>query len=114
MRISDWSSDVCSSDLLIQASEDEYLLALETFTALRENGKPVDMFVYPNEHHIKWQPAHRLAVYERDIDRFAFWFQNGVAPDPAKAAAYDRWKEMRARRAGSSDGRRVGKEGVRS
>src|SRR3546814_8501332 len=92
MRISDWSSDVCSSDLamtyggiawadynrtlgyppatqdapdfwkpysmalnakdmnvplLIQASEDEYLLALETFTALRENGKPVDMFVYP-------------------------------------------------------------------
>src|SRR3546814_20788385 len=54
--------------LLIQASEDEYLLALETFTALRENGKPVDMFVYPNEHHIKWQPAHRLAVSERDIE----------------------------------------------
>src|SRR3546814_19693479 len=60
------------------------------------------MFVYPNEHHIKWQPAHRLAVYERDIDRFAFWFQNVVDPDPAKAAEYDRWKEMRARPAVSS------------
>src|SRR3546814_11309438 len=101
MRISDWSSDVCSSDLvplLIQASEDEYLLALETFTALRENGKPVDMFVYTNEHPINWQPAHRLAVYERDIDRFALWFQNVVDPDQAKAAAYDRWKVMREMR----------------
>src|SRR3546814_13171280 len=88
--------------LLIQASEDEYLLALETFTALRENGKPVDMFVYPNEHHIKWQPANRLAVYERDIDWFAFWFQNDVDPDPAQAAEYDRWKEIGERRAVAS------------
>ncbi|MBA3896363.1 MAG: Atxe2 family lasso peptide isopeptidase [Sphingomonadaceae bacterium] len=83
--------------LLIQAADDEYLLALETFTALRENGKPVDMFVYPHEHHIKWQPAHRLAVYDRDIDWFAFWFQNVIDPDPTKAAQYDRWRAMRAR-----------------
>ncbi|RZL70812.1 MAG: Atxe2 family lasso peptide isopeptidase, partial [Sphingomonas sp.] len=60
--------------LLIQASDDEYLLALETFTALRENNKPVDMVVFPDEHHIKWQPVHRLAAYTRAIDWFAFWF----------------------------------------
>lgn len=84
--------------LLIQASDDEYLLALETFTALRENNKPVDMYVYPDEHHIKWQPAHRLAVFNRTIDWFAFWFQDRVDPDPAKAEQYSRWTAMRAQR----------------
>lgn len=87
-----------NAPLLIQASDDEYLLSLETFTALRENGKPVEMFVYPNEHHLKWQPGHRLAVYNRDIDWFAFWFQDKIDPDPGKTAQYDRWKAMRARR----------------
>lgn len=88
--------------LLIQASEDEYLLSLETFTALRENGKPVDMYVFPKEHHIKWQPAHRLAIYERNIDWFAFWFKGVVDPSPAKAAQYGRWKTLRAQMATST------------
>ena len=84
--------------LLIQASDDEYVLALETFTALRESGKPVEMYVYPNEHHIKWQPAHRLAVYNRDVDWFTFWFQNTIDPDVGKVAQYARWKALRTRR----------------
>jgi len=84
--------------LLIQASDDEYVLALETFTALRESGKPVEMYVYPNEHHIKWQPEHRLAVYNRDVDWFAFWFQNMIDPDVGKVAQYARWKALRTRR----------------
>ncbi len=87
-----------NAPLLIQASDDEYVLALETFTALRESGKPVEMYVYPNEHHIKWQPAHRLAVYNRDIDWFAFWFQNKIDPDVGKIAQYARWKALRTRR----------------
>lgn len=80
--------------LLIQASDDEYLLALETFAALREHDKPIDMVVFPNEHHIKWQPAHRLAAYTRTIDWFAYWFQGVVDPDPAKVADYQRWAIM--------------------
>lgn len=87
--------------MLIQASDDEYLLSLETFTALQENDQPVDMYIYPNEHHIKWQPEHRLAVYNRAIDWFAFWFQDKVDPDPSKATQYDRWKAMRTKRAAS-------------
>ena len=84
--------------LLIQASDDEYLLALETFTALREQGKPVELYVFPDEHHVKWQPAHRLAVYDRTIDWFAFWFQGVVDPDPSKSAQFARWQAMRASR----------------
>lgn len=88
--------------LLIQASDDEYLLALETFTALREHGKPVDLVVFPDEHHIKWQPVHRLAAYTRAIDWFAFWFQGVTDPDPAKVADYQRWAIMRAEHDGVS------------
>lgn len=80
--------------LLIQASDDEYVLALETYTALKEAGSPVEMFVFPNEHHLKWQPAHRLAIYERTIDWFAFWLNRTINPDPAKAQQYARWNEL--------------------
>jgi dipeptidyl aminopeptidase/acylaminoacyl peptidase len=81
--------------LLMQLADEEYLLGLETFTALREAGQPVEMYVYPGEHHIKWQPAHRRAIYERNLDWFQFWLQSHVDPDPAKAAQYSRWEAMR-------------------
>src|SRR3546814_5504241 len=55
--------------LLFEAADDEFRAAVESVTALREAGKPADLFVFPGEYHIKWQPAHRLAAYERGLDR---------------------------------------------
>lgn len=81
--------------LLMQLADDEYLHSLETFTALREHGKPVELYVFPGEHHIKWQPLHRASVYERNLDWFSFWLQDRVDPDPAKAAQYARWNVMK-------------------
>ena len=83
--------------LLMQLSDDEYIQALETFTALREHDKPVEMYVFPGEHHNKWQPVHRAAIYERNIDWFSFWLQDRVDPDPSKAEQYRRWRGMRDR-----------------
>lgn len=84
--------------LLMQLSDDEYIQALETFGALRDHDRPVEMLVFPGEHHLKWQPLHRAAVYERNLDWFAFWLQDYVDPDPAKAAQYGRWEAMKALR----------------
>ena len=81
--------------ILMQLADEEYLLGLETFTALREAGQPVEMYVFPDEHHIKWQPEHRRAIYERNLDWFRFWLQSHVDPDPVKAAQYVRWSAMR-------------------
>ncbi|WP_448662648.1 prolyl oligopeptidase family serine peptidase [Sphingomonas sp. CJ20] len=83
--------------LLMQLADEEYLLGLETFTALREKDKPVEMHIFPGEHHMKWQPAHRRAIYERNLDWFAFWLQRHENSDPAKAAQYRRWEAMRAK-----------------
>lgn len=81
--------------ILMQLADDEYLLALQSFTALRAAGKPVEMYVYPGEHHIKWQSAHRAAVYERNLDWFAFWLQGRIDPDLSKREQYRRWQALR-------------------
>lgn len=84
--------------ILMQLADDEYLMSLEAFAALREHGKPVDMYVFPDEHHIKWQPAHRLAAYERNLDWFGFWLAGWVDPDPGKKEQFKRWQAFRDRR----------------
>jgi hypothetical protein len=85
-----------SMPLLIQASDDEYELALESFTGLREHHRPVDLYVFPDEHHVKRQPAHRLAIYERNLDWFSFWLKGETpeyAPDHDQEAL--RWRALR-------------------
>jgi dipeptidyl aminopeptidase/acylaminoacyl peptidase len=83
--------------LLMQLADEEYLLALEAFEALRENEKPVEMYVFPDEQHIKTQPAHRLAIYERNLDWFDFWLRCREDPAAGKARQYERWRAMRLR-----------------
>lgn len=84
-----------STPLLMQLADNEYLLSLETVTALREHHQPFEMYVFPDEFHIKWHPAHRLAVYRRNIDWFAFWLLGEADADPAKAEQYRRWNALR-------------------
>lgn len=89
------NADRIDQPLLMQVSDDEYLLALQPFTALKAAGKPVEMYVFPGEHHMKWQPTHRAAIYQRNLDWFAFWLQHRIDPAPAKSEQYMRWKSMR-------------------
>lgn len=84
--------------LLIQASDREFRAALETVGSLRDAHDPVEMFVFPDEYHLKWQPAHRLAIYDRALDWFDFWLRGHVDPDPAKAQLYARWHALAAAR----------------
>jgi len=89
------SSARVSTPLLMQVADSEYLLSLPAFTALREQGRAVEMYVFPDEFHIKVQPRHRLAIYQRNLDWFDFWLLGRRDPDPAKADQYSRWDKMR-------------------
>lgn len=62
---------------------------------LRDAGRPYDAYVFDRETHIKWQPAHLSAIQHRNLDWFRFWLQDAEDPDPAKAAQYARWRELR-------------------
>ncbi|GHH24080.1 hypothetical protein GCM10008023_35870 [Sphingomonas glacialis] len=84
--------------LLIQASDHEYLAGLYAVTALREARKPVDLYVYPDEYHLKWQPAHRLATYQRGLQWFDFWLRDREDPNPIDTEQYQRWSAWKAQR----------------
>ena len=82
--------------ILMQLADDEYLRALEGYDALSRAGVPVDLFVFPGEHHVKWQPAHRLAVYNRNLAWLAFWLLGEVGPE-ASTSDVQRWTALRKR-----------------
>lgn len=81
--------------LLIQVPDMEYRLGLETVSALQLAGAPVDMYVFPDEHHLKWHPAHRLAVYERSLAWFDFWLKGARAGVLSRRDELGRWEAMR-------------------
>jgi hypothetical protein len=62
---------------------------------LKEQRKPVELIVYPEEGHIKSQPKHRYAIYQRNLDWFNFWLQDKEDPDPRKKDQYARWRALR-------------------
>jgi len=87
-----------TTPLLLQSADSEYLLALQSYEALRELGRPVELYIFPGELHDKIEPVHRAAVFERSLDWFDFWLQDRTSSDPAKAAQYRRWEALRRSR----------------
>lgn len=85
--------------ILLQVADDEMMSALESYTALREAGQPIDMYVFPDEHHVKWQPAHRLAVYRRALDWFDYWLRDVRSADPDRQRELAHWDSLRAQAA---------------
>lgn len=86
--------DTIRTPVLIQASDSEYEGALDVVEAFTHRGKPIEMRVFPSETHYKWQPAHRRAIYERNIEWFAFWLASQMDCTPSKAVQYERWFAM--------------------
>lgn len=86
--------DKISVPILFQMSEQEYLQAIDYVIPLI--GKDLaDLYVFPNEPHQKFQPAHKLAIYQRNVDWFRFWLQDFEESDPGKLAQYAHWRAMR-------------------
>lgn len=85
-----------STPILMNASEEEFLDTVVTFTGLREAGVPVDLFVYPGEYHARWQPAHRLATYRRSLDWFDYWLKGVRSKDPDRQPELMEWDRLRS------------------
>lgn len=89
------NADRIDVPILVQTGDGEYESGLDVHAAFRLRGKPFELYVLPGEGHVKWQPAHRLAMYERSSEWFAFWLLGQMNCDPAKAAQFERWRAMR-------------------
>ncbi len=92
----EFNLDRISIPVLFQMPEQEYLPALDYAIELINTGRG-DLYVFPNEPHQKFQPRHKLAVYERNLDWFRFWLQGFEDGDVAKANQYVGWRAMRER-----------------
>lgn len=99
--------DVESIDtpLLMQLPESEVRNVIELHTKLKRAGKPAELFAFADEVHIKYQPVHKLAVYDRNLDWYRFWLKGEEDPDPAEDPQFARWRELRdVRRSSLPDG----------
>lgn len=81
--------------ILIQTGDSEYEAGLDVVSAFRKRGKAIELIVLDNEPHFKWQPAHRLAIYERAVDWFSFWLKREMDCSLLKQGQYERWTAMR-------------------
>jgi dipeptidyl aminopeptidase/acylaminoacyl peptidase len=82
--------------ILMQLPEQEFTQSLDYAVPLV--GKlGADVYVFPNEPHQKFQPRHKMAVYERNMDWFRFWLLGVEDGNPAKVQQYKHWREMEGR-----------------
>jgi dipeptidyl aminopeptidase/acylaminoacyl peptidase len=97
-RIISPAFDAASIDtpLLMQVPESEVRNLAEFHTKLKRAGKPAEMIAFAGEIHVKYQPVHKRAVYERNLDWYRFWLKGEEDRDPAKAGQYARWRKLRA------------------
>jgi len=87
--------DTIKAPILMQMPEQEYVIALDYAVPLIRDHR-TDLYVFPNEPHQKFQPRHKLAAYERNVDWFRFWLQGYEDPDLAKREEYKRWRVMKS------------------
>lgn len=87
--------DEIKAPILMQMPEQEYVIALDYAIPLIRKHR-ADLYVFPNEPHQKFQPRHKLAAYERNVDWFRFWLQGYEDRVPAKRKEYKRWRVMKA------------------
>jgi dipeptidyl aminopeptidase/acylaminoacyl peptidase len=90
------NADRIAVPILENASDTEYLVYLPVYRSLASLGKPVELYLYPNELHVRNQPKHRLEIYERNLDWFLFWLQEEERPGPEKREQYRRWRQMKS------------------
>jgi len=87
--------DKFHTPLLMQLADREMLYAMQTVAAMTDHKKPFEEYIYPDEFHTKRWPAHRLTIYQLNLDWLAFWLKGEEDPNPAKAEQYVRWRKLR-------------------
>jgi dipeptidyl aminopeptidase/acylaminoacyl peptidase len=88
--------ETISAPLLVQAAESEYLLALELAASMQVAQRPFELYVFPDEKHIKSQPKHRYYTYLRNVQWLKFWLQGVEEAEPVDPRQYERWRAMQS------------------
>jgi hypothetical protein len=82
--------------LLQQFSVVEATYALELDQLLKDSRVPTELFLFPSEAHLFWNPRHRAAAMAQNLEWFDYWLVGRRDPDMKKVQQYARWDEMAA------------------
>jgi len=69
-------------------------LGVEMDQSLKDSGVPTELVLFPNESHIIFQPRHRAAAMQRNLDWFDYWLQGRRNSTPVDENEYRRWDAM--------------------
>jgi dipeptidyl aminopeptidase/acylaminoacyl peptidase len=83
---------------LLQLPEQEARRIPELSARLTQSRTPAELYAFPDEDHLKVQPRHRFAAYQRNLDWLRYWLQDYRDLDPARADQYKSWDQLRSRR----------------
>ncbi|MEO0031790.1 MAG: hypothetical protein RIS94_1548 [Pseudomonadota bacterium] len=87
------NTDRITIPFLMQVPEQEYRPNVDLLARLQVAGRPAELWAFPDEMHIKWQPRHQFAANARNFDWFRFWLAGEADANPAKADQYARWRQ---------------------
>lgn len=68
----------------------------ETYSILRQQGKPVDLIDIPDGQHVLQKPKNRYESQQGAVDWFRFWLQGYERKDPEAKDENDRWRQLRS------------------
>lgn len=91
------NADKIHMPLLLQQSEEEARWSMQLYSKLSRSRTPVEMYAFANEPHVKNQPRHKLAAYERNLAWFLFWLKGERVATPVDPLQYVRWARLLAR-----------------
>ncbi len=88
--------DEVTTPLLVVGEGPISLLSMwQPYAGLRYLHEPVELVMLNTDEHVLTNPAVRMASQGGSVDWFRFWLKDEEDPDPAKAAQYTRWRELR-------------------
>lgn len=88
--------------VLLQLASDETLRAMPFYAHMRARGRPIEMFLYPEAHHIKHRPQQLFTLQRRNLDWIDFWLKGELHSSLDDPDRTERWRALQASNAGSN------------
>jgi hypothetical protein len=87
--------ETIEAPILMQLAAQETFAMVRLIRHLADAGKPYDAYVFADETHLKWQPAHLRTILQRNLDWFRFWLQDHEDAVAASREQYEHWRRLR-------------------
>lgn len=89
------NADRLTAPILMNVADRELIMSMQTIATLEHEGAPIETYVYPGERHVKRSPAHRDAIYRRNLQWLQFWLQDVEPEHPLDPGQIERWRALK-------------------